>query len=113
MKNRLVAVFFLLVGLMLAGGGVAYGAPGDTVFEREGEATDSSPFPPAVFPHWVHRMRYRCYVCHPALFTMQRGANAVTMENIKQGQYCGACHGRVAFSVEFKNCARCHREPEE
>lgn len=114
MKTKPAAVFIVLAGLTLAGGDAAYGAPGDLVFEREGEVEGSDAFPPSVFPHWVHRVRYRCYVCHPAPFAMQQGANAITMESIKQGQYCGACHnGQTAFSVEFKNCARCHKEPEE
>jgi c(7)-type cytochrome triheme protein len=114
MKTKPAAVFIVLAGLTLAGGDAVYGAPGDMVFEREGEVEGSGAFPPALFPHWVHRMRYRCYVCHPAPFAMQQGANAINMESIKQGQYCGACHnGQTAFSVEFKNCARCHREPEE
>lgn len=114
MKTKLAAAFLVLAGLTLAGGGAVYGAPGDLVFERKGEVEGSAAFPPSIFPHWVHRTRYRCYVCHPALFEMQQGANAITMEAIKQGQFCGACHnGRTAFGVEFRNCARCHREPEE
>ena len=111
---KLSIMFLVLAGLALSGGGVAQAAQGDLVFERNGEVEGGSAFPPALFRHWVHRARYRCYVCHPAPFAMEQGANAVSMDNINQGQYCGACHnGRAAFSVEFKNCARCHREPEE
>jgi c(7)-type cytochrome triheme protein len=45
---------------------------------------------------------------------MQQGANPVTMDSIKQGQFCGACHnGKAAFGADFQNCARCHREPDE
>ena len=115
MKKKLAVMFLLLAGLTLAGGGAAYGAPGDLVFEREGQQVEGSEaFPPSIFPHWVHRARYRCYVCHPAPFAMEQGANPITMDLIKQGQFCGACHnGQTAFSVDFQNCARCHREPEE
>lgn len=114
MKIRFGAVLLLLAGSVLADGGVVYGAPGDLVFEREGQVEGANVFPTSIFPHWVHRVRYRCYVCHPAPFEMQLGANAVTMESIKQGKYCGACHnGRTAFGVDFRNCDRCHREPEE
>ncbi len=113
-KSKLAAVILVLTGLTLAGGGVVYGALGDLVFERTGEVEGSSAFPPAVFPHWVHRARYRCYVCHPAPFEMKQGANPVTMDTIKKGEYCGVCHnGRAAFNVDFQNCARCHRKPEE
>jgi len=113
-KIRLAAVLLILAGQTLFGGGVAYAAQGDLVFERKEGVEGSDAFPPAIFPHWIHRVRYRCYVCHPAPFAMEQGANEVSMENIKKGEYCGSCHnGRAAFSVEFKNCARCHREPKE
>lgn len=107
-------MFLVLASLTLAGGGAVHAAPGDLVFEREGGGGGASAFLPSIFPHWVHRTRYRCYVCHPAPFEMQLGANEVTMEAIGQGQFCGSCHnGKVAFGVEFQNCERCHREPAE
>lgn len=114
MNIKLAAMFLALAIPVLAGAGAVHGAPGDLVFEREGEVEGSSAFPPAVFPHWVHRIRYRCYACHPAQFEMKQGANAVTMDAIKKGQFCGACHnGKAAFNVDFQNCARCHKPPEE
>ncbi|MBT8429646.1 MAG: hypothetical protein KJN79_07000 [Gammaproteobacteria bacterium] len=63
---------------------------------------------PVVFPHWFHRMRFRCKVCHHELgFEMRAGANDVTMDDIIDGRYCGMCHnGDVAWSVE--NCDLCH-----
>ena len=89
----------------------AHAAPGDIVFERKEEGLG---LPPAVFPHWVHRIRYRCYACHPAIFEMKAGAHEVTMENVKQGKFCGACHnGTNAFNIEFQTCTLCHREAEE
>ncbi|MDH5558941.1 MAG: cytochrome c3 family protein [Alphaproteobacteria bacterium] len=114
MKIRLAVIFMLLGVITPVGGGVVYAALGDLVFEREAGVEGSEAFPPSIFPHWVHRVRYRCYACHPAPFAMEQGANKISMEVIKKGEYCGACHnGRTAFSVEFKNCARCHREPPE
>ena len=109
-----IGVLVLAMALFCA---VGYGlaAPGDTVFERAGEqGAGAEAFVPAFFPHWVHRIRYRCYVCHPALFEMKQGVNAVTMDSINKGEHCGACHnGRAAFIVEFQTCNRCHVEPEE
>lgn len=88
----------------------AQAAPGDIVFERE----EDLGLVPAVFPHWVHRIRYRCSTCHPAIFEMKAGANEITMESLGEGKFCGACHnGTTAFNVEFLTCARCHREPSE
>ncbi|MBL8535243.1 MAG: hypothetical protein JNL33_15455 [Betaproteobacteria bacterium] len=64
--------------------------------------------PPVVFPHWFHRIRFRCKVCHSELgFEMRAGANQVTMNEIVQGKFCGACHnGTIAWSTE--NCRLCH-----
>jgi len=63
---------------------------------------------PVIFPHWFHRMRFRCKVCHHELgFEMRAGANDITMDRIVDGEFCGMCHnGEVAWSVE--NCELCH-----
>ncbi len=81
-------------------------APGDLILDRK---TRAMGFDPVVFPHWRHRIHFRCYVCHSQVFKMKRGASEITMTTIDQGQFCGKCHnGEVAFNVEFQNCARCH-----
>lgn len=69
---------------------------------------DAAAMRPVVFPHWFHRVRFRCKVCHADLgFKMKAGANEVTMANIIEGQYCGSCHnGEIAWSIE--NCDICH-----
>ena len=65
--------------------------------------------PPSQFPHWVHRIRYRCKVCHMDLFEPRAGTNAVTMEDIASGRACGQCHdGQSAFAAGFGECERCH-----
>lgn len=63
---------------------------------------------PVVFPHWFHRIRFRCKVCHGDLgFQFKAGGNDINMVKIIDGQYCGACHdGDVAWSIE--NCELCH-----
>ena len=63
---------------------------------------------PVIFPHWFHRIRYQCRVCHSELkFEMRVGATQPTMEEITSGAFCGACHdGEIAWSVE--NCGLCH-----
>lgn len=83
----------------------------DMVFGR-GVAGDTTrgaavAFPPARFPHWVHRIRYRCSVCHPDIFEAMAGAAGVRMQDIQQGESCGRCHnGQVAFGT--LQCDRCH-----
>ncbi len=84
--------------------------PGTILFERKSE-TDKK-YPPAYFPHWVHEIRYRCYVCHPAVFVMKKGANDLTKETMRKGESCGKCHnGRFAFEIGLQTCSRCHQKP--
>jgi c(7)-type cytochrome triheme protein len=61
-----------------------------------------------VFPHETHTALLACTTCHPAIFQMAKGADPITMGNIYAGQYCGVCHGKVAFAVPT-GCPRCHR----
>ncbi len=61
----------------------------------------------AVFPHETHTAVLSCTSCHPGIFQMQRGADPITMEKIFAGEYCGRCHGNVAFAVAT-GCPRCH-----
>jgi len=70
--------------------------------------SDASGMRPAIFPHWFHRIRFRCKVCHADLgFKFQAGGNEINMVKIIDGQFCGACHnGELAWAVE--NCNFCH-----
>jgi len=60
-----------------------------------------------VFSHETHTYWLSCDGCHPSIFTMEAGTNPITMEKIFQGEYCGRCHGTVAFAADI-GCARCH-----
>ena len=61
----------------------------------------------ATYPHKVHTQILACANCHPAIFQMERGADPITMEKIFAGEFCGRCHGKVAFDV-ITGCPRCH-----
>jgi len=78
---------------------------GDVVLNRFAEKEGMRP---VVFPHWFHRIRFRCKVCHFELgFKMRAGSNEVKMNDIIEGRFCGMCHdGETAWSVE--NCDLCH-----
>ena len=68
---------------------------------------EKSGMPPVVFPHWFHRIRFKCKVCHPAIFEMKQGANDINMIKIIKGDFCGKCHnGRIAWPPIY--CDRCH-----
>lgn len=105
-----LAVSLAVVGLLLVAlVGFVAAVEGDIVFQRKGGGAGEAP--PALFPHWVHRIRFKCYVCHDAIFQMKAGTNPVTMDGIREGKFCGTCHdGKTAFSVSFETCGRCHRE---
>ena len=70
--------------------------------------SDQAGMRPVVFPHWFHRIRYRCKVCHADLgFKFKAGGNEINMVKVIDGQFCGACHnGEVAWNIE--NCNMCH-----
>ncbi len=72
------------------------------------EIAEKEGMPPAIFPHWFHRIRFRCKVCHADLgFKFKAGGSGINMLKIIDGEYCGACHnGEIAWSVE--NCNLCH-----
>jgi c(7)-type cytochrome triheme protein len=82
-----------------------YAEYGDVVLNKRAE---NEGVRPVVFSHWFHRIRFRCNVCHSELkFEMRAGANQVTMDEITDGKFCGACHnGDIAWSTE--NCDLCH-----
>jgi len=61
----------------------------------------------ATFPHAVHTQVLACTSCHTGIFQMQKGADPITMEKIFAGEYCGRCHGKVAFAP-VTGCPRCH-----
>jgi c(7)-type cytochrome triheme protein len=95
----------LLAAILFAG--TAAAVQGDVVQKRKPGA--DAGLPESVFPHWIHRIRYRCYACHDALFKMARTEGDDVMGAIAKGQSCGACHdGKTAWGVSFETCNRCH-----
>lgn len=73
----------------------------DVVMPRTGE------MPMVRFPHKQHTEWLDCSNCHEKLFKSKAGATtAVNMFQILQGEFCGVCHGAVAFPLT--ECKRCH-----
>lgn len=58
------------------------------------------------FPHKAHTEWMSCANCHEEIFVSRAGANPMNMGNILEGEYCGVCHGAVAFPLT--ECDRCH-----
>jgi c(7)-type cytochrome triheme protein len=88
--------------------GIKEGAEEEAVLDITLELTPADmPDFKATFPHLAHTTLLVCDSCHVGIFQMQAGADPITMEKIAAGEYCGRCHGKVAFDVTT-NCARCH-----
>jgi c(7)-type cytochrome triheme protein len=100
----------LVVGVLVYLGALALPQPAHAEYADVviNNYADAAGMRPAVFPHWFHRIRFRCKVCHADLgFKFKAGGNKITMAKIIEGKFCGACHnGEIAWSVE--NCAMCH-----
>ncbi len=100
-----LALLALVFGLLFIDVGDARAEYGDVVINNY---SDAAGMRPVIFPHWFHRVRFRCKVCHADLgFKFKAGGNEINMVKIIDGQFCGACHnGDIAWSVE--NCNLCH-----
>ena len=62
--------------------------------------------PEIIFSHTKHSKWSGCELCHPEIFGIKKGSQPYSMEEIFAGQYCGVCHGPVAFPN--LDCQRCH-----
>jgi len=110
MKKRLF-VILLLTCMTISGGLVLTGAVqaewGDIVLNSKSKSMKKASVKPVVFPHWFHRIRFKCKVCHEDIFILRKGANDINMTKIMNGQYCGKCHnGLIAWAPLY--CDRCH-----
>jgi len=78
---------------------------GTTIMERNTRGTETKG---VLFPHWAHRNRYTCSVCHTDLgFAMKAGGTNIKQSDIEEGKYCGACHdSTTAFGS--MDCDKCH-----
>lgn len=58
------------------------------------------------FNHETHSKDSACSACHPGVFKETLGGDSITMTDMAEGKFCGACHGKTAF--RFADCKRCH-----
>lgn len=66
----------------------------------------TSTLPMVRFPHQAHTRWLDCGNCHDKIFNSKAGTTPVNMGKILEGQYCGVCHGAIAFPLT--ECNRCH-----
>ena len=108
-----VCVAILITAVALAVAQVK--VPADFTLER---GKDSPGL--VTFSHEQHKAKVeKCQACHVKAFKMKKGTTGpLTMEKMKAGEQCGACHsgkteiaGKVVFAVDDKaNCERCHKK---
>lgn len=100
-----VLKYLLILAAVLVVNDRSWAEYGDVVMNNYSDAQNIRP---VVFPHWFHRIRFACKVCHTDLgFNFKAGGNDINMVKIVEGQFCGACHnGTLAWSI--KNCGLCH-----
>lgn len=98
-------IMILLTLLTLLVPSAVYAEYGDVVINKRAERAGMRP---VIFPHWFHRIRFKCNVCHTEIgFKMRAGANDINMADIKDGKFCGACHNnQIAWGPE--KCDLCH-----
>jgi len=104
-----MVLFALAIVLTAAFAGLSYAAPKDFEFTTTGDQGK------VVFSHAKHleKLNNKCAECHPKTFQMKKGGGAdkMTMAEMKEGKFCGACHNGTAkgFDAQSKdNCGKCH-----
>jgi c(7)-type cytochrome triheme protein len=107
-KQLMLPRVTLLLLTLLVLVGHASAEYGDIVMNSKAESMREAEVDDVLFPHWFHRIRYRCSVCHEKIFTLKAGSNDITMSDISiEHKMCGVCHdGSIAW--EALECDRCH-----
>ncbi len=88
------------------------GNPEAKLFKFDFYFAGPDPESDAFFPHSSHTEWLTCESCHPAIFPYRELGmassedHAIVMDEIFEGEYCGKCHGVVAFVLD--SCNRCH-----
>lgn len=72
----------------------------DIIFDNTGE------MPLVRFPHAQHTEWLDCKNCHDVIFKKKFRGTPINMFAILNGEFCGRCHGAVAFPLT--ECNRCH-----
>ncbi len=98
----------VIIWLFLFSPATAVAEYGDIILNSKADSMRKAEVGDVLFPHWFHRIRYRCSVCHEKIFVLRAGGNDISMSSISEaGEQCGKCHnGMIAW--EPLECDRCH-----
>ncbi|MDO8478841.1 MAG: cytochrome c3 family protein [Candidatus Rokubacteria bacterium] len=110
-----VTIVFAL-GLMAASPGFAQVKPPPDMSFDKGKDSPGT----VTFSHEKHvAAGNKCTSCHVKVFKMKKGQTGpLTMEKMKAGEQCGACHtgkamaeGKTPFALaDTANCEKCHKK---
>ncbi len=104
MKKFFVLALVIIVTFVMAAS--AFASMKTVEFEGKGAGK-------VIFDGPAHKAKgLACKDCHPAIFQMKKGGDAITMKDINDGKFCGTCHnGTKAFSAkDAANCSKCHKK---
>lgn len=105
--RRFVALSIILLTLLPLNR--VFSEYGDVVMDKNKEIMAQVGLNPVLFPHWIHRINYKCKACHEDIFGMRKGGTNATMAAIMKGEFCGKCHnGKISWDLLY--CDRCHSE---
>jgi c(7)-type cytochrome triheme protein len=102
------ALICLALAFLPAAGAYAKGL-GDMVMDKTAESMKKAALGPVIFPHTGHEDKLKCEACHPKIFKEKRGVNDMSMQNIMDGNSCGApnCHNSPNVFPLYL-CLKCH-----
>lgn len=109
-----VTAVFALGLLAVSPGWAQVKPPADMTFEGGKDSPGK-----VTFSHEKHTAAgNKCTSCHVKVFKMKKGQTGpLTMEKMKAGEQCGACHtgkameGKTPFAVsDAASCEKCHRK---
>ena len=102
--RRIILPAIIVLALLPLNGFSEYG---DVVMDKHQKIMAQVGLNPVLFPHWIHRINFKCKACHEDIFVMQKGASNITMAAMMKGEFCGKCHnGKIAWDLLY--CDRCH-----
>ena|SRR5208283_4740003 len=105
MKKLFVLVLIVVVTIVMTA--TAFAVPPGKTVEFDGKGAGK-----VIFDGKIHAASTKCAECHTKLFPYKKGGVTLTMNDMKAGKYCGACHnGTKAFDTKApENCAKCHKK---
>lgn len=107
MKLKLLIVLFLGILVLPLIPEFSFAEYADIILNSKAESMRKAGVNDVMFPHWFHRIRFKCKVCHEDIFILKAGANDINMTLIMNGEKCGKCHnGIIAWEPLY--CDRCH-----